>query len=99
MKHQFYVFADETPKHPGNDGSGGVGYNGRGNDTIPPTGRDIGDNIWVGIERDGATFRMFGSNDGKVWTRYAGTTQADFAADMLTRCAWSALMQTRTFSG
>ena len=78
------VNADETPKHPGNDGSGGVGYNGRGNDTIPPTGRDIGDNIWVGIERDGATFRMFGSNDGKVWTRYAGTTQADFAADMLT---------------
>ena len=77
------VNADETPKHPGNDGSGGVGYNGRGSDTIPPTGRDIGDNIWVGIERDGATFRMFGSNDGKVWTKYGGTTQADFAVDML----------------
>jgi hypothetical protein len=78
------VNADETPKHPGNDGSGGVGYNGRGNDTIPPTGRDIGDGIWVGIERDGPTFRMFASNDGKVWTKYSGTTQTDFAADMLT---------------
>jgi hypothetical protein len=77
------VNADETPKHPGNDGSQGVGYNGRGNDTIPPTGRDIGEGIWVGIERDGATFRMFGSNDGKVWTQYGGTTQADFPAEML----------------
>jgi hypothetical protein len=77
------VNADETPKHPGNDGSVGVGYNGRGSDTIPPTGRDIGDSIWVGIERDGPTFRMFGSNDGKVWTKYGGTTQTDFAAEML----------------
>jgi hypothetical protein len=77
------VNADETPKHPGNDGTQGVGYNGPGNDTLPPTGRNIGDGIWVGIERDGATFRMFFSNDGKVWTKYGGTTQTDFAADML----------------
>jgi hypothetical protein len=79
------VNPDEQPLHPGENGStaNGTGLEGNGSDTRQPAGRQIGEGIWVGIEREGQVFRMFGSNDGKVWNKIAGTEQLDFPADML----------------
>jgi hypothetical protein len=79
------VNPDEQPLHPGENGdtANGTGLEGNGSDTRQPAGRPIGDGIWVGIEREGQVFRMFGSNDGKVWNKMAGTEQLDFPADML----------------
>jgi hypothetical protein len=80
------VVDDEQPLHPGEhggQGAEGTGLEGNGTDTRQPAGRQIENGIWVGIERDGPTFRMFGSNDGKVWTKIAGTNQPDFAEELL----------------
>jgi len=79
------VNPDEQPLHPGENGStaNGTGLEGNGSDTRQPAGRQIEGGIWVGIEREGPTFRMFGSNDGKVWNKLAGVDTADLPADML----------------
>jgi hypothetical protein len=81
--------ADQTPTHPGRQNGGGGDANprgssfvGNGGDNVAPAGRPIGSGIWVGIEREGNTFRDFWSNDGKVWTRVAEVTQ-EFPQDML----------------
>jgi Fibronectin type III domain len=61
------VNAGETPKHPGDDGSNGVGFNGAGGGTKPDAGHSISSGIWVGIERQGDNFGYYWSDDGKLW--------------------------------
>jgi hypothetical protein len=77
------VTAGETPKHPGDADSFGVGFNGNGSDEVPKAGRQLdGKPIWIGIDRQGNNFGYYYSEDGKVWTS-VGNTTLEFPAEML----------------
>lgn len=78
------VNAAETPRHPSEQtGSNGVGFWGAGGGARPDCGRPIGNGIWIGVDRNGDTFNYFTSEDGKLWTQQATTTQVGFPADTL----------------
>jgi regulation of enolase protein 1 (concanavalin A-like superfamily) len=59
-----------------------IGFVGNGDENTPAAGRDIGDGIWLGMERNGDDFNVFFSNDGKVWSRVGGATFS-LPADLL----------------
>lgn len=63
--------ANQVPVHPGEAGSGGVGLFGKATSTRPGAGRSLGAPIWLGIDRVGASFAFFWSEDGKVWNQVA----------------------------
>jgi hypothetical protein len=67
----------------GNNDSTQVGFRGldaKGNDTVPGTGVLLGKNPWIGIDRNGPTFRFYSSNDGKVWNLLAVATDSGGSA-------------------
>jgi hypothetical protein len=66
------VNAGDTPLHPGDASSQGVGYTGPGSDTTPNAGRPIGSGVWLGVDRHADVFSFYWSNDGQVWTKIAG---------------------------
>jgi hypothetical protein len=76
------VNAGDTPLHPGDAGSQGVGYTGPGSDTTPNAGRPIGSGVWLGVDRHRDVFSFYWSNDGKVWTKIAGLN-LQLPADLL----------------
>jgi hypothetical protein len=68
------VRTGETPKHPGETGSAGVGFYGPDSNQAPGAGRAIGSGIWIGMERNGDVFGYYWSNDGKFWSQVARVT-------------------------
>jgi len=77
------VNAGETPKHPGDADSGGVGFNGNGSDTVPQAGHQLdGKSIYIGVDRQGKNFGYYYSDDGQIWTSI-GNVNIDLPADLL----------------
>jgi hypothetical protein len=60
------------------------GFSGKGSDTVPGTGVLLGNNPWIGMDRDGGKFSFYSSNDGKVWKLLATAVDSQnvYPADM-----------------